>query len=71
MAIERAIEKVLKKLPEKSETFKQQLERYDAFRKELDRAGVAPKKQEFTIPLIERIGATVPGRRSKVRPDQN
>jgi len=36
--------------------FEDQLKAYEKFRKRMEEAGVAPKKQDFSIPLIERIG---------------
>ena len=36
--------------------FKEQLKAYEKFRRRMEEAGVAPKKQDFSIPLIERIG---------------
>ncbi|WP_136440118.1 hypothetical protein [Pacificoceanicola onchidii] len=36
--------------------FEEQLKAYEEFRKRMEAAGVAPNKQDFSIPLIERIG---------------
>lgn len=36
--------------------FEEQLKAYEKFRKRMEEAGVTPKKQDFSIPLIERIG---------------
>jgi hypothetical protein len=43
----------------KSNEFRSQLERYEEFRGKMDRAGVVLHKQEFSIPLMERIGNSV------------
>ena len=40
----------------KSENFEKQLKAYKEFLAKMEAAGVAPKKQDFSIPLIERIG---------------
>ncbi|WP_419738636.1 hypothetical protein [Ruegeria sp.] len=40
----------------RGDDFEKQLEAYEKFRKRMEDAGVAPKKQDFSIPLIERIG---------------
>lgn len=40
----------------RGENFEEQLKAYEKFRKRMEEAGVAPKKQDFSIPLIERIG---------------
>ena len=42
----------------RGENFKKQLKAYEEFRKRMEDAGVTPKKQEFSIPLIERIGTS-------------
>jgi len=40
----------------RKDNFEDQLKAYEKFRKRMEDAGVAPKKQDFSIPLIERIG---------------
>ncbi|MBC6405191.1 MAG: hypothetical protein GDA41_05600 [Rhodospirillales bacterium] len=40
----------------KKEMFEEQLRAYEEFRKKMEAAGISPKKRNFSIPLIERIG---------------
>lgn len=56
--IEKALDDALRAQEKRSDAFKQQIQRYQEFKRQMDRAGVVPNKQEFSIPLFERIGST-------------
>lgn len=45
--------------------FRQQLERYQAFKLKMDRAGIIPNKQEFSISLTERVGAAYSAQKNR------
>ena len=42
--------------PDHGSEFSEQISRHKEFRQRMLAAGVKPKKQEFSIPLMERIG---------------
>lgn len=55
MSIEAAVKTATTSEAARSTQFKAQLESNRAFHDRMQKAGVVPKKQEFTIPLMERI----------------
>ncbi|AKM09312.1 hypothetical protein [Croceicoccus naphthovorans] len=60
MSIEKAVKKALKTKSAKGE-FAEQLESNRAFSDRMGRAGVVIRKQEFSIPLMERIAHSTRG----------
>lgn len=54
MSIDDAVKKALQATP-RGEEFSEQLERNRHFSNRMERAGVVTKKQEYSIPLMERI----------------
>jgi hypothetical protein len=55
MSLVIALKAVLVSTPIADE-FAEQIQRHRRFKRRMEEAGVVPKKQEFRIPLIERIG---------------
>ena len=49
-------EAVAASTPKMDDNFRRQIQENREFKERMDAAGVIPNKQEFSIPLIERIG---------------
>lgn len=59
MSTEAALHEVLSHAGEKGERFLNQINRFRAFREEMERAGYSIPQETFSIPLMERVAPCI------------